>query len=63
MMVPDTHKRLITLVSSMPKGNVFTSAELAKKLNQETRGIGRRLMATDMVEKVKARQGGVWKRI
>jgi len=63
MIVPNTYQRLITALSEIPKGNVFTSAELAKKLNQEARGIGRRLMATNMVEKVHARQAGTWRKI
>lgn len=63
MIVPDSHTRLLKAVEEMPSGNVFTSAELAKKLNQETRGIGRRLMATDMVEKVKRRQNGTWRKL
>jgi O6-methylguanine-DNA--protein-cysteine methyltransferase len=59
----DTHRRLITLVQEMPCGNVFTSAEIAKKLNQEVRGIGRRLGDIDTVEKVPMRQAGTWRRI
>ena len=62
-MNTDTHRRLITLVNDIPKGNVFTSAEIAKKLNQEVRGIGRRLGDIDTVEKVHLRQAGTWRRL
>jgi len=62
-MNADTHSRLIALVNTMHKGNVFTSAELARKLNQEVRGIGRRLGDIDQVEKVPLRQAGTWKKL
>lgn len=62
-MNTDTHSRLIALVNTMPKGSLFTSAELARKLNQEVRGIGRRLGDIDQVEKVPLRQAGTWRRL